>query len=108
MRIDLKQIFNNILMLVIMLFLAVFLIAIMTIFTPAEARTYRSRAVTSAFQQDNPCPSTGKAKGACPGYIKDHINPLACGGADAPYNIQWQTTEDAKEKDKWERKGCQK
>ena len=93
-------------MLAIMLVLAAFLIAIMTAFTPAEAKTYRSRAVTSAFQRSNPCPSTGKANGACPGYIKDHINPLACGGADAPYNMQWQSVADGKAKDKWERKGC--
>src|SRR2546422_10373677 len=34
------------------------------------------------------------------------ILPLACGGADAPSNMQWQTTEDAKAKDKVERQGC--
>jgi hypothetical protein len=26
--------------------------------------------------------------------------------ADAPENMQWQTTADAKSKDKWERIGC--
>jgi hypothetical protein len=30
-------------------------------------------------------------RGACPGYVIDHINPLECGGADAPFNMQWQT-----------------
>jgi len=40
------------------------------------------------------------------GYVVDHITPLACGGADSPQNMQWQTTEEAKAKDKWERKGC--
>ncbi len=47
-------------------------------------------------------PSTGKPFGACPGYIIDHIMPLKRGGADAPSNMQWQTVEESKEKDKWE------
>lgn len=41
-----------------------------------------------------------------PGHVVDHIVPLACGGADAPANMQWQTAADGKAKDKWERKGC--
>jgi 5-methylcytosine-specific restriction endonuclease McrA len=41
-----------------------------------------------------------------PGHVVDHIVPLACGGADAPGNMQWQTVEEAKAKDKWERRGC--
>jgi len=41
-----------------------------------------------------------------PGYVVDHIRPLACGGADEPSNMQWQTIEAAKAKDKWERAGC--
>jgi len=36
----------------------------------------------------------------------DHIKPLACGGDDTPSNMQWQTKEAAKVKDKWERHGC--
>jgi hypothetical protein len=40
--------------------------------------------------------------------VIDHIKALACGGADAPENMQWQTREDAKAKDRWERKGCGK
>jgi hypothetical protein len=38
------------------------------------------------------------------GYIVDHIIPLSKGGCDCPSNMQWQTKEAAKEKDKWERK----
>jgi hypothetical protein len=34
------------------------------------------------------------------GYVIDHIVPLACGGADAPSNMQWQTKAEAKAKDK--------
>lgn len=40
------------------------------------------------------------------GYVIDHIRPLACGGADAPSNMQWQTSAEAKAKDSIERKGC--
>jgi len=32
----------------------------------------------------------------------DHVVPLKRGGADAPYNMQWQTTEAAKIKDRTE------
>ena len=41
-----------------------------------------------------------------PGYIIDHIVPLACGGPDAPVNMNWQTVAEAKAKDKWEREDC--
>ena len=41
-----------------------------------------------------------------PGYVVDHKVPLACGGADDPSNMQWQTNAEAKAKDKWERNGC--
>lgn len=41
-----------------------------------------------------------------PGYIVDHIQPLACGGLDAPSNMQWQTVAEAHAKDKIERIGC--
>ncbi len=37
-----------------------------------------------------------------PGYIVDHIIPLYKGGCDCPANMQWQTKEAAKEKDKLE------
>lgn len=72
----------------------------------APAREYRSREVAREFQRENPCPSTGKASGPCPGYWRDHVVPLACGGPDAVSNMQWQTIADAKAKDRWERKAC--
>jgi len=48
---------------------------------------------------------TGYPKGR-PGYVIDHIRPLACGGADHPSNMQWQTVAAAKAKDRTERRGC--
>jgi hypothetical protein len=72
----------------------------------ASAKQSRSASVKREFQLTHPCPATGRRSGACPGYVKDHVLPLKCGGPDAPSNMQWQTRADAKAKDKWETKGC--
>ena len=71
-------------------------------------RRHRSAAARAAFKRSHPCPATGEPRGACPGWIIDHVKALACGGADDPSNMQWQTVADAKAKDKWELKqpGC--
>ena len=55
-----------------------------------------------AFQRGHPCPSTGRTSGACPGYVVDHVTALKRGGADRPSNMQWQTVQDAKAKDRVE------
>ena len=73
---------------------------------PADARIARSHAARVAFARDVACPSTGQYRLPCPGYVIDHVTPLACGGRDAPDNMQWQTVADGKAKDKWERRGC--
>jgi hypothetical protein len=65
-------------------------------------RIARSRTLRRAFQHVNPCPSTGEATGACPGYVADHVIPLRRGGRDAVENIQWRTRENAKSKDRTE------
>jgi hypothetical protein len=57
----------------------------------APAKTYRSLEVKHEFQRQHPCPSTGRPTGPCPGYIKDHVKALDCGGPDAVSNMQWQT-----------------
>ena len=64
------------------------IVAIAIASTALSAREYRSREVTREFQREHPCPSTGRTSGACPGYRKDHIEPLACGGPDEVWNLQ--------------------
>ena len=68
----------------------------------SHGRIKRSPQARRDFQKSHPCPSTGKTSGACPGYVVDHVRPLKRGGADAPSNMQWQTVQAAKEKDKTE------
>ena len=89
----------------------IFLIALLFFFSlplgslDAKRRTSgikRSSTARHQFMKLSPCPSTGKTRGACPGYVVDHIVPLKRGGADSKENMQWQTKEDAKQKDKWE------
>jgi cobalamin biosynthesis Mg chelatase CobN len=66
----------------------------------SKGRFVRSEQAKHDFEK-----LTGYPKGR-PGYIVDHIIPLACGGPDTPTNMQWQTVADAKAKDAVERKGC--
>lgn len=66
----------------------------------ANGRIQRSEAARHAFARQ-----TGYPNGR-PGYVIDHIVPLACGGADAPSNMQWQTVDEGKAKDRTERVGC--
>jgi len=71
-----------------------------TVKRDANGRIERSETAKHAFMKQ-----TGYLNGR-PGNVVDHITPLACGGADAPSNMQWQTNEAAKAKDTIERKGC--
>jgi hypothetical protein len=66
----------------------------------AHGRILRAEAAKRAFMRQ-----TGFPHGR-PGYVIDHIFPLACGGADNTSNMQWQTIAASKAKDKIERKGC--
>jgi hypothetical protein len=69
--------------------------------------TERSSAQTRAFMRLSPCPG-GVDKGStkrCRGYVVDHVKALDCGGADRPFNMQWQTISAARAKDKIERNG---
>jgi hypothetical protein len=68
----------------------------------SQGKIKRSVSAKRNFEKSNPCPSTGKSSGACPGYVIDHVKPLKRGGADSPSNMQWQTKEAAKAKDRVE------
>ncbi len=86
------------------LILALCLLAPLT----ADARQYRSASAKAEFKRHLPCPATGASRGPCPGYIIDHITPLCAAGADLPSNMQWQTVDAAKVKDRYERRLCRR
>lgn len=65
-----------------------------------HSRIHRSRQAKHDFLVQSGYPHGRK------GYVVDHIVPLACGGADAPSNMQWQTIAEGKTKDKLERQHC--
>jgi hypothetical protein len=75
----------------------------------ADGSIKRSTAAKAAFVRMHPCPANGQVTGACPGWSVDHVIPLACGGCDAPQNMQWLDNRikscagDAC-KDRWERR----
>jgi hypothetical protein len=71
-------------------------------------RTLRNTSQRAAFIRHHPCPATGRTRGACPGYVVDHIAPLCAGGLDNPGNMQWQTMKEGKEKDLKERQMCRR
>src|SRR5688572_8818869 len=58
----------------------------------------RSPAVRAEFRAQNPCPSTGKTRGACLGWEIDHRTPLCIGGKDSVENLQWLTVEAHRQK----------
>jgi hypothetical protein len=66
---------------------------------PAADATERDPHQRALFMKKHPCPANGNTRGACPGYVVDHIKPLCAGGADRPSNMQWPTTQEAKIKD---------
>jgi hypothetical protein len=69
----------------------------------ADTRDSNGRIVRSESARHDFMKQTGYPHGR-PGYVIDHVTPLAKGGADSPSNMQWQTVAAAKAKDKWERK----
>ena len=62
----------------------------------SHGKIKRSETAKDAFMQ-----TTGYPHGR-PGYVVDHITPLKRGGCDCPSNMQWQTIQEAKAKDKVE------
>ena len=73
-----------------------------------EGKLVRSAAEVSAFKRENPCPSTGLRRGACPGFQVDHIDPLCMGGADTKANLQWLSIEDHRFKTFTDVRECRK
>ena len=73
---------------------------------PGERK--ESHTARLAFAKAIPRPATGKPRLPCPGYIIDHVQPLCAGWMDAPANMQWQTIEAAKAKDRTERQQCRR
>src|SRR5262245_27901806 len=63
----------------------------------AKGRIQRSSTARAAFMRQTGYPNGRK------GYVVDHVVPLECGGADVPSNMQWQTVQAAKIKDRRER-----
>jgi hypothetical protein len=79
------------------------------------AKQPRSHAARAEFQRLHPCPATGERRGRCEGWIIDHVQPLCSAKTpeeraylDAAWNMQWQTVEEAKIKDREERRMCTK
>ena len=66
----------------------------------------RSPAIKSEFRKLNPCPTTGKKTGACPGWQVDHREALVCGGRDELANLQWLPIAEHREKTRAEVKLC--
>ena len=68
----------------------------------AKGRIQRSPEAKHEFRKAHPCPSTDRTSGRCPGFVVDHVQALKHGGADAPANMQWQTKDAARAKDRVE------
>ena len=64
----------------------------------SHGRIKRSSEEKKKFERE-----TGYPHGR-PGYVVDHLIPLSEGGRDDPSNMQWQTKEEAKAKDRTEGK----
>ncbi len=75
---------------------------------PAESKILRSRKEVQAFRLENPCPSTGLLRGACPGYQVDHTIALCAGGPDHRSNMFWLSVEDHKFKTFTDLRECRK
>ena len=72
----------------------------------AAGKPVGNPVVKEAFARTNPCPATGSLGTVCPGYVVDHVTPLACGGEDEVTNLQWQTAAQAMRKDAWSQTAC--
>lgn len=85
--------------------IAALVISVLSLAGRAHA-TERSPAVRAEFRRLNPCPSTGRTTGACPGWQADHLQPLCAGGADAVDNMRWLEVDAHKEKTRRDIAAC--
>src|SRR5690349_16399009 len=92
--------------------LVIALLSLCSISTPAIARAQR-KAIGVARDRHGRIARSEKAKDEFkreggyphgrPGYVIDHIVPRSRSGSDSPSNMQWQSKEEAKIKDRTER-----
>jgi hypothetical protein len=74
----------------------------------ADGSIRRSNTARNAFIKAHPCPVTHLSAFPCDGWQIDHVIPLACGGCDAVWNMQWLPESIKKDrghpdaKDRWE------
>ncbi len=68
----------------------------------ANGKILRRDDVLRAFEKAHPCPQPVGT--SCPGWRRDHVIPLSCGGADRVDNLQWLPVEMWQIKSTWERK----
>lgn len=80
----------------------IFILFIILFSSTIDGKSHRSYQSKAEFKRTHLCPSTNQPKGKCPGYIIDHIIAIKRGGEDKPFNMQWQTIEESKQKDLWE------
>lgn len=71
-----------------------------------DGKLHRSQSTLIKFQKIYPCPSTGKTSGSCPGFVKDHIQPLCANGKDVPTNLMWSEHDWSVLRDKQEWRLC--
>lgn len=84
---------------------ALLLVALLIAPTGADARSAKAK---DEFRREQPCPATNRRKGPCKGYVIDHVVPLCACGLDAAVDMQWQTVEDGKLKDRAEASQCRR
>lgn len=85
---------------------ALLVVALAAILALPSHAAERSKSAVAEFKRSNPCPATGKSRGACPGWQVDHIEPLCAGGRDDPSNMAWITVSDHKAKTRKDVAAC--
>jgi hypothetical protein len=76
------------------------------LFSVNASASTRHTAQANAFRKANACPVTNKIQARCPGWVVNHIEPLACGGTDVPANMEWEQRAPSYKRDAFERRVC--